>query len=89
MDDDILLEIDVEGHPRAIEILNASTHFGVDKEALVEIGKLHMKVTVTDENIIAEIVLTLLDKNMIPIIEQTQNINNVPCNNENIAVSLS
>lgn len=36
LDDDFLMEIDVGGHPRAIEILNASTHFGVDKESLPE-----------------------------------------------------
>ena len=89
LDDDFLMELDVEGHPRAIEILNASTHFAVDKESLREIRKLNMKITVTDENIIAEITLTLLNKNMIPLIEQVENLNNIPCNNENIVVSLS
>ena len=54
LDEDILMEVDVKGHPRAIEILNASTHFGVEKESLVEICKLQMKITVTDENIIVE-----------------------------------
>lgn len=89
LDDDFLMEIDVGGHPRAIEILNASTHFGVDKESLPEIRKLHMKITVTDETIVVEIILTLLNKDMIPLIEQVKNINKFPCNNENIAVSLS
>lgn len=48
-----------------------------------------MKITVTDENIVVEITLTLLNQYMIPLIEQVKNINKVPCNNENIAVSLS
>lgn len=48
-----------------------------------------MKITVTDETIVVEIILTLLNKDMIPLIEQVKNINKFPCNNENIAVSLS
>jgi len=69
LDDDYLMEIDVDGHPRAVEILNASTHFGVDKEHLLKICKLHMKITVTDETIVVEITLTILNEDMIPLIE--------------------
>ena len=83
------MEVDVKGYPCIVEILNVSIHFGVEKELLVEISKLHMKITIKDENIIMEIILILLDKKIISLIKQTQNLINNPCNNENISVLLS
>lgn len=87
--DDFLMEIDTKGYPRAVEILNASSYFNVDKDLLNIPRKVHMEITVTDTKIIVEITLTLQNMDMIPLVELVENNINIPCNNENIAISIS
>lgn len=89
LEEDILMEIDTNGYPRAVEILNASDNFNVDKELLPHIHKVHMKIMVTDSEIRLEIILTLQDNNILPLVELVENNNHIPCNDENIAVSIA
>jgi len=89
INEDFLMEIDTNGYPRAIEILNASSNFNVEKSFLEDVHKVHMKITVTDMEIIVEILLTLGNKNILPLVELVENESHIPCNNENIDVSIS
>ena len=89
INEDFLMEIDTNGYPRAIEILNASSNFKVEKSFLEDVHKVHMKITVTDMEIIVEILLTLGNKNILPLVELVENESHIPCNNENITVSIS
>lgn len=89
LEEEILLEIDTNGHPRAIEILNASTKFNVSKKNLSHIQKVEMTIDITESHIKVDVSLTLkeLDKPLL-VSEYVDNITKIPFNDESLAISL-
>ena len=88
LEDDILLEVDIKKIPRALEILNASSHFNISKSELNNIVKLSMSIDITENNITINVILTVKNVAEFELTEIIKNINDIPCANESICVTL-
>lgn len=86
--EDILVEIDTEGKPKAVEILNASLNFKTDKELLLNPYKIFMKINVTDSDIRLEVVLKLDDNNTITLEESVAKYDKSVCAGEHTLKSV-
>ena len=91
LDDDILLEIDVNGKPRVLEVLNASMHFNVSKSVLKNnIVKIEMVIDITDNQISVEVNLTDSSKHvLLPLNNSISNLACIPVSDESINLSLA
>lgn len=89
LEEEVLLEIDMEGHPRALEILNASTIFNTSKENLSNIRKVEMIIDVSKRYIKIDVSLTLLNvAEPVKVSESVSNMSCIPLSDESLAVSL-
>ena len=87
LEEEVLLEIDMNGRPRALEILNASKNFNVSKESLSKVKKLEMLIEITNIQIMINVSLTLNTEQPVIVSETVGNISNSPNTTESLAVS--
>jgi len=81
LDNDVILDLDVDGKPVAFEFLNASKLFKLNKNYLNDLKKINIQSTITEEAITLNVKLTVPvpNKNQIFDINRvTSNIDNIP-----------
>ncbi len=89
LEEDLLLEIDQEGHPHALEILNASTIFNTSKENLSNIRKVEMIIEVSEMCIKIDVSLTLFNvAKPLKVSESISNLSSIPLTDESLAITL-
>ena len=81
LDNDVILDLDVDGKPVAFEFLNASKLFKLNKNYLNDLKKINIQSPITEETITLNVKLTVPvhNKNQIFDINRvTSNIDNIP-----------
>ena len=81
LDNDVILDLDVDGKPVAFEFLNASKVFGLDKSYFKNLVKISIQSKITADTIGLKVQLIALihNKNQAFDVNRiTSNLNNVP-----------
>lgn len=76
LDNDVILDIDIEGKPVAFEFLNASNVFNLDKHYFNNLTKIIIQSNITDETIKLNVQLVVIIHNK----NQTFDINRISTN---------
>lgn len=90
IDDNVILDFDEEYVPVALEILDASKFFGVDKYSLQQDINLDMKIRIKKDYIIIKAEFTFLVRNKkhpVPFTVETMNDINLPLKETNFAMA--
>ena len=81
LDNNVILDLDVEGKPVAFEFLNASKVFKLDKSYFKNLVKICIRSDITDEAIRLKVQLDVLVHNKTQVFDVnriTSNLNNIP-----------